>query len=156
MTEPVQAQEYLIETDKVCRYFYWRDMLIILAVGIWVFGIGLVLAVLYVVFLGPWLPRRRAAALRYWLEGSTLRIDQGVYFLQRKAIPLDRVTDVVLTQGPLMRRFGIWGIHVQTAGTGQPMPEGVLYGLQNAAAVRDGLLAARDAVTAREGRGPAA
>lgn len=73
-----------------------------------------------------------------------MRVDQGVFFLKRKAIPLDRVTDIVMAQGPLMRMCGIWGLQVQTAGTGQQTAEAILYGVLDPETVRDQLLAARD------------
>ena len=47
-------------------------------------------------------------------------------------------TDVILVQGPLMRWCGIWGLQVQTAGTGQGMAEATLYGLSDPAGTRDG------------------
>jgi membrane protein YdbS with pleckstrin-like domain len=134
-----------MDRGSVARYFYWFTILGILAVGVWIFGIGLGLAILYAVTFGPWLSRAQAAALRYWLDGFTLRIDCGVFFLKRKSIPLDRVTDVVLNQGPLLRFFNIWRLDIQTAGTGaQGTAEGHLYGIVNPESVRDRLIAARD------------
>lgn len=134
-----------MDRGSVARYFYWSMVLAILAIAIWFFGAGLVLALIYAVTFGPWLSRAQAAAQRYWLEGFTLRIDAGVFFLKRKSIPLDRVTDVVLNQGPLLRFFNIWRLDIQTAGTGtQGTAEGYLYGVLNPESVRDRLIAARD------------
>jgi len=151
MGEPRQCE---IDRRAVTRYFFWQQLLLLCMIGLFSFGIGLIAALIYLLALGRWLPRKQADALRYWLDGSTVRIDQGVFFLKRKAIPLDRVTDVALVQGPLMRRLGIWSLHIQTAGVGNPMAEGVLYGLADPEAIRDQLLAARDA--ARADREPAA
>lgn len=151
MPEP---QEYEIDRVAVARYLFWLQLLVIGLAGLCLFGIGILLAVIFALTLGRWLPKKQAGALRYWLDGSTIRIDQGVFFLKRKAIPLDRVTDVVLSQGPLMRRFGIWALQIQTAGTGHQLAEGVLYGVKDPEAVRDELLAARDAARGRQaGRG---
>ncbi len=136
---------------NVERYYYWSQILAIFLIGVWFFGAGIVLAVLHAFTLGPWLSKRQAEAIRYRLDGATLRIDQGVFFLKRKAIPLDRVTDFVLAQGPLMRWCGIWAINVQTAGTGQTMSEGVLHGLAEPEAIRDALVAARDRAAAARG-----
>lgn len=91
-----------------------------------------------------WAPAWRVSALRYRLEGSTLRIDEGILFRKRKSIPLDRITDLAMVQGPLMRCFGIWAIHVQTAGSTRQLPEGVLHGLADAESARDAIMAARD------------
>jgi putative membrane protein len=146
---PVDDQDgFPIDRNRVATYFFWSQVLAIGVVGLMLFGIGLVLAPLYAVTIGAWLPRDQSRALRYWLEGSTLRVDQGVYFLQQKAIPLERITDFALVQGPLMRHFGIWALRIQTAGMGHPTPEAVLYGLSSPFAVRDALLAAKNRTVA--------
>jgi membrane protein YdbS with pleckstrin-like domain len=137
---------YRIQRDEVARYLFWAPILIILLIGIWFFGAGIVVAIIYSFTIGKWLPQKQAAALQYWLDGSTLRVDQGVYFLKRKAIPLDRVTDVILAQGPLLRHFGLWTLNIQTAGAGgQAVAEAVLLGLESPEEIRDELLKARDA-----------
>lgn len=134
-----------LDRTGVARYFFWSVVLSVFMATVWFFGAGLVLAPIYAVTFGPWLSRAQASALRYWLEGYTLRIDSGVFFLKRKSIPLDRVTDVVLAQGPLMRFFNIWRLDIQTAGTGtHGVAEGYLFGVYNPESVRDRLIAARD------------
>lgn len=146
----MMANDYAIQREKVCRYFYWGHVILISLAGIWFFGIGLVVAIIYAFTIGSWLPRKQSEALRYWLDGATLHVDQGVYFLKRKAIPLDRVTDVMLVQGPFMRWFDIWALHVQTAGMGgNSTAEAVLYGIDRPEQVRDELLTARDGAVAQ-------
>lgn len=139
-------QEFSVQRDNIARYFYYSYTLTILAVGILFFGIGLILAILYYFTLGPWLSKKQTQALKYWLEGTTLRADSGVFFLSRKAVPLDRVTDVVLAQGPLMKWCGIWNLKVQTAGTGNAIPEITLYGLTQPEQIRDLLIKERDRI----------
>jgi membrane protein YdbS with pleckstrin-like domain len=66
-----------------------------------------------------------------------------VFFRRRKAIPTERITDVVLYQGPIMRQyFDIWSLHIQTAGTGSAIPEATLMGLVHPEEARDAILAA--------------
>jgi putative membrane protein len=62
----------------------------------------------------------------------------------RKASPLARITDLALTQGPLLRMLGLWRLDIQTAGTGQQMAEGYLYGLVNPDETRTLLLERRN------------
>jgi len=140
------TNEFAIQRKAVTRYLYWVQILIIIIGGIWFCGAGLVLAILHAFTLGPWLSRKQAEALRYWLDGGALRVDQGVFFLKRKTIPLDRITDVVLVQGPLLKVFGIWELRVQTAGTGQSVPEATLYGVTDPEAVRDVIVMTRDEI----------
>jgi membrane protein YdbS with pleckstrin-like domain len=138
------TNEFSVQRPAVARYLYWMQIVLIVVVGIWFCGAGLALAILHAFTLGPWLSRKQSEALHYWLDGSTLRVDEGVLFLKRKAIPLDRVTDVVLAQGPLMKLCGIWELRVQTAGAGQSVPEATLHGVTDPEAVRDMLMMARD------------
>ena len=144
MTDTQAEHEFEIDRDAVYRYSLVASTLIVLIATVWVFGAGILLAPLWWLLTGPPLHRRQVRALRYWLDGGTLRINQGFIFLQRKAIPLDRVTDIVLAQGPLARHYGVWNMKVQTAGTGQQMPEGTLVGVVDAEAARDLILKRRD------------
>jgi putative membrane protein len=106
------------------------------------FAIGV--AVTYALF-AKWLIEWQVDALQYRIEGRTLRVDSGVFFLKRKGVPLDRITDFALVQGPLMRLLGIWALQVQTAGVGTPTPEATLIAIENPEQVRDELLRRRDA-----------
>ena len=94
-----------------------------------------------------WLCPQQAKNLRYRLDGNVLRAEGGVFFLFRKSIPLERVTDIALVQGPLLRFFGIWAMKVQTAGS--PQAEAVLYGVCEAENVRERILAQRQGIYAR-------
>ena len=95
-------------------------------------------------FFAKWLGERQITALNYRIEGRTLRVDSGVFFLKRTGVPLDRITDFALVQGPLMRLLGIWALQVQTAGVGTPTPEATLIAIENPEKVRDELLRRRD------------
>ena len=146
MADRQPQHEFEIDREAVYQYILISTSLRITVCGLFAFGAGLLLGPLWFLTLGRWVHRRQADALRYWLDGSTLRINKGFIFLQRKSIPLDRVTDFVLVQGPLARACGVWIIKVQTAGTGQQIPEGTLVGVVDTEAARDLLLAKRDEV----------
>ena len=105
---------------------------------------SLVLVAIYYLF-AKWLIEWQIEALQYRIEGRTLRVDSGVFFLKRKGVPLDRITDFALVQGPVMRMLGIWALQVQTAGVGTPTPEATLIAIENPETVRDELLRRRDA-----------
>jgi membrane protein YdbS with pleckstrin-like domain len=83
-------------------------------------------------------------SLEYWIEGTTLRINQGVVVRKFKSIPLDRVTDIELVQGPLMRACGIWSLRIQTAGSVQQSPEGTIWAACDPESVRDTIVTTRD------------
>ena len=90
------------------------------------------------------LSRLSVGSLEYWIEGTTLRINQGIIVRKCKSIPLDRITDIQLVQYPLMRLFGIWNLHIQTAGSTHREPEGSILGPCDPEAVRDTIMAMRD------------
>ena len=67
----------------------------------------------------------------------------------RKSIPLERITDIALMQGPLLRYFGIWVMNIQTAGSAQC--EATLYGVREPEKVRLLILSHRQDVYLQDG-----
>jgi putative membrane protein len=144
MAEPIQI--FRIQQPQVARYFYWSTVLCLGIIGLLLWIVGVVGALVYAFTFGPWLSRKQAEVLVYQLYDSYLFVHQGVFFIKRKTIPLDRITDIVLNQGPLLRYFGLWRLDIQTAGSGQQKAEACLYGLTDPEQARTTILAARDAI----------
>ena len=134
-------KEIDIDRDKILTYQWWGNSLIC-ALLVPVFGIGLILAAITVPLL-VWYYPRWVTALRYCLDDRSLRVEQGLLFRSRKTIPLDKITDLELVQGPLLRALDMWKIKVQTASTGSQMPEATLIGVINPDQVREEILAIR-------------
>jgi membrane protein YdbS with pleckstrin-like domain len=122
----------------VYQSLYWGGTLLAAC------GLGIVVALVHYFAFGLWLCPQQANNLRYRLEGTTLRVDGGVFFLVRKSIPLERITDIALVQGPLLRYFGIWAMRIQTAGSAQC--EATLYGVRNPEEVRESILSQRQRI----------
>ena len=144
---PMQEIEFEIDRNAVEKYFLARDSLILLVCFGWYFGLGILLAWLHYYKknkFSRWYCPIRVSNLHYRLEGSLLRADGGVFFLFRKSIPLERITDVALVQGPLLRYFGIWAMNIQTAGSAQC--EATLYGVRNPEEVRELILSQRQRI----------
>ena len=82
------------------------------------------------------------------LTAQALEIRVGVFFRKEATIPLNRITDVRLHDGPVMRHYGLRGLKVETAGSGgqYASSEGNLIGVIDAAAFRDAVLAQRQRV----------
>jgi uncharacterized membrane protein YdbT with pleckstrin-like domain len=100
---------------------------------------------------GRWWAQEYLNTLEYRLDAGTLHVSYGVFFRRRKAIPTERITDVVVYQGPVMRQFfEIWLLRIQTAGTGSAMPEATLMGLVHLEEARDAILAARNGRSGRQ------
>ena len=145
----MQEIEFEIDRDAVEKYFRALDSITLFLLGFCTLGLGFILAYLhyykkYPKFSRWFYTQQRANNLRYWLDGNTLRVDSGVFFLIRKSIPLERITDIALVQGPLLRYFGIWVMQVQTAGSAQC--EATLYGVREPEKIRELILSHRQSV----------
>ncbi len=94
--------------------------------------------------------RRWAESVEYRLEQDGLSVSScfvlwGVMLHRQQAsIPLAKITDLKLVQGPLLNMMDIWVLHVQTAGSGMRRPETRLYALDNPQDVRDRILRAAE------------
>ena len=82
------------------------------------------------------------------LTTNALEIRMGVFFRKESTIPLNRITDLRLHDGPVMRHYGLRGLKVETAGaSGQDSgSEGNLIGVIDAESFRNAVLAQRQLV----------
>ncbi len=110
-----------------------------------------------------------AASFWYWAEylrrvsakltTNALEIRIGVFFRKESTIPLNRITDVRLHDGPVMRHYGLRGLKVETSGASglDSGSEGNLIGVIDAEAFRNAVLAQRQfVIDAESGRASAA
>jgi putative membrane protein len=105
-----------------------------------------------------WYYNKFYATLEVVLTSRELQVSRGVLIRQEKSIPLEKVTDLALVQGPIMRRMGIKGLQVETAGQSST-PGGALVkliGILDTDGFRDDALDQRDKVTDRPDAEPAA
>ena len=112
---------------------------------------GILLIPFWLLFSLWYLPEhhRRLSAR---LTARAVEIRKGVFFRKESTIPLNRITDVRLHDGPLMRHYGIRGLRVETAGqSGQnASSEGDLVGVIDAVEFRDAILRQREAALGGE------
>ncbi len=102
-------------------------------------------------FIGPWWVRRHFAALGCVLTERSVVVRKGVFFRKEVTIPLDKIQDVSLRDGPILRRFGLVSLRIETAGqstTATGTSEADLVGLTDARDFREQTLALRDRITA--------
>lgn len=107
-------------------------------------------------FLGMPFHRRQYQALSAVLTRRSLKIEGGVLVRVQKSVPLDKITDLALNEGPILRHFGLCSLKVETAGGGQGTGTGqaALVGVKDAIAFRDRVLAQRDAIVFGDADGP--
>ncbi len=120
---------------------YWRvlasPVMVVTIVGIPFVPVWLI----YSLWFGPKYFDGHSARL----SAQALELRKGVFTRSESTIPLNRITDLRLYQGPLMRRFGLHGLKVETAEQSgqQASSEGNLLGVVDAAAFRNAILRQR-------------
>lgn len=106
----------------------WLVPIVLLTWGIVALAVALpVLAA--VVFVVYWIPRYYESIV-YRLTVTEITWQRGVWFRQTGIVPYNRITNVDIVQGPLMRFFAFSAVRVQTAGySAQARAEIVLNGI---------------------------
>ena len=92
-------------------------------------------------------------ALECYLTSRSLVYRRGIFWKTEKTIPLTRIQDLGMMQGPLMRGFGIHRLKIETAGQSAPggTGEAVLIGVVGALEFRDRVLGLRDSLDVNTG-----
>ena len=95
-----------------------------------------------------WYYRRYYENLRVVLTTRDLKVHRGILTREEKSIPLEKITDLRVYQGPLMRRMGLKGLAVETAGqTSQTGALVSVVGIEDTDAFRDAALNQRDRIS---------
>ncbi len=126
--DPAVKAYWMISTTIIC---------VVSCVGI------LLLPIVWI--YGPSLIGRYLERLSCCLTTRTLELRKGVINRTESTIPLEKITDLQMFQGPIMRHFGLHGFKVETAG--QSSPAGSLLsvvGIVDAPAFRRAVLEQRD------------
>ncbi len=89
---------------------------------------------------------------RYGVGPSEIVIESGILNRQRRLIPIDRVQDIAIEQGPIARIFGTAKVRIETGGSASDEGELDSIGLADAQAMRDAIRGrgAQDAEAAPE------
>jgi len=91
---------------------------------------------------------RILAAMSAQLLTQKLVVKRGIFFKEEKSIPLEKITDVGLSQGPIMRMFGLYRLSFETAGQSGHGALVSLLGVENASDFREAILEQKDNLTA--------
>lgn len=73
-----------------------------------------------------------------------LVVKKGIFVKTEKSIPLEKITDVGMVQGPLMRMFGICKLDFETAGQSGAGALVSLLGINDAEEFRESILKQKD------------
>ncbi|WP_294324572.1 PH domain-containing protein [uncultured Sphingomonas sp.] len=126
---------------RIYLFCYCTAVIAATVVGILVLPIWLV--------IGPYWVKRYHAALRCEVTDRNVVIGKGLLFRRELTIPLDKIQDISIREGPLLSAFGLLQLRIETAGqsssTGSKS-DADLVGLLDARALRDRILDQRDAL----------
>lgn len=112
----VIAMFYMIGCAGLVFLVYWFDGPIIFVI----LSVLITLLVFCVDYF--FLPYLRYKSIRYEVHPTYLEILKGVFFRKREIIPIERVQQVSIEDGPLSRRYHVQIVEIQTAGTGHQVP----------------------------------
>jgi len=121
--------------------------------------IALIGSIVGIVFLplwalmGPWYARKTIAHLDCVLTERALIVKKGFLIRRERTIPLDKIQDLALKEGPLLRRLGLSTLRIETAGQNNASGgEADLTGLVDVYGFRDRVLEQRDRLVEGAGR----
>ena len=125
-----------VEIDpKANRYLFWTVMWV---TAVTVVGIPFmpIIAIIYWAWYAP--KYREFHTLE--LTETGIESKRGVVFRSQTNVPLDRITDVSVHQGPLMRNFGVYKVTIESAGQTQMQGAASIIGVTEPYAFRDAVL----------------
>ena len=147
MSERRVANEISAEIDdKVKQYLFWTVMWVsaVTVVGI------LVIPIIVIIYWVWYAPRYREFHTLE-LDGVNVKSKRGVVFRSETNVPLERITDVSVHQGPLMRNFGVYKVSVESAGQTQLQGAATIIGVVDPYVFRDAVLENVEMVKQRSG-----
>ncbi|MFT5081725.1 MAG: putative membrane protein [Planctomycetota bacterium] len=138
---------------RLKRYFMLQALFVQL-----VTFFGIILIPFWAFLIGPTVHRRQYEALECELTDRSLNFRQGFLFRVQKNVPLDKITDLALNEGPILRYLGLCSLTIETAGggAGTAMGQAALVGIMGPVEFRNAVIRQRDLVVSGQGRAPAA
>lgn len=142
MADPVILLEAEFD-PKVKSYWIWQPVLALILIIVTI-PIAIVYMIVARFFIDRYLENLRCA-----LTERTLDIKKGILNKTESTIPLEKITDLQLFQGPVMRFFGLHGFKVETAGQSSPTGGSLvnIVGIVDTKAFRKAVLEQRDRVS---------
>lgn len=138
-TQTIQKAQF---DPKVCTYWLLSGAL---AISCTIVGIPLLLL---------WFPIGLVVTKAYLermeckLTDNALKVKKGILTRVEKTIPLEKITDMGMVQGPIMRAFELHTLTVETAGQSGVGSLVSLTGITDAKAFREAVLRQRDSMAA--------
>ncbi len=119
---------------------YWLLSLLLVS-SITIVGIPFLIISIPLFFL---ISGKILAAMSAVVTERKLVVKRGVFNKEEKSIPLEKITDVAMVQGPLMRLFNLYRLSFETAGQSAQGALVSLIGINDANAFRETILSQKD------------
>ncbi|WOI37533.1 PH domain-containing protein [Alteromonas sp. CI.11.F.A3] len=119
---------------------YWLVSLLLFSTLI-VIGIPLLVISIPLFYL---VSSKMIAAMSAIITERKLVVKRGIFNKEEKTIPLEKITDVAMTQGPLMRVFDLYRLSFETAGQSAQGALVSLIGIEDAINFRETILSQKD------------
>ncbi|MDP6856464.1 MAG: PH domain-containing protein [Candidatus Thalassarchaeaceae archaeon] len=129
-----------VEFDPKVKVYWWLGAML----GMISTLIGIPLAFLWLI-IGMPIHQKQFEGLGCSLTDRSLNIRMGWMFKKQQNIPLDKLTDVSIHEGPILNAFGVVRMHFETAGSAPFILTGVKGGPQ----FRDLILKQRDSLSSQ-------
>lgn len=126
---------------RVCTYWLSSGALVL---SLTIVGIPLLLLYLPI---GYFITRRYLDRMECLLTAKALKVKKGILVRVEKTIPLEKITDMGMVQGPVMRFFDLHTLTVETAGQSGEGALVSLTGIEDAKSFREAVLNQRDAIS---------
>lgn len=107
--------------------------------------IGIPLLILWFA-IGNYLTGRYLSYMRCTLTTRSLQFSKGMFVRVEKTVPLDKITDIGLVHGPIMRYLGLRALSIETAGQSGPGALVRVTGIVDTEDFRQAVLSQRDKV----------
>jgi putative membrane protein len=110
MTDHPVLREAAFDRAAIKKYYLWQPTIILACTVVMIPAIPIVLIVTMLV-MDKYLDR-----LSCTLTERTLEIKKGLLNRVESTVPLEKITDLQMFQGPIMRWLGLQGFKLETAG----------------------------------------
>ena len=121
---------------------YW----LVLGLIICFFGVVTILALPLIIPIVLFACNKYLKALSVELFERKLSVKKGVFVKVEKSVPLEKITDISMVQGPLMRAFGLYRLNFETAGQSGDGALVTVIGIIDAEQFRERVLQQKDAI----------
>lgn len=133
-------REAVLDRSAIKKYYLWQPTIIMACTVVLIPMIPVVLIITLLV-MDKYLDR-----LSCTLTERTLEIKKGLLNRVESTVPLEKITDLQMFQGPIMRMLGLQGFKLETAGQSAGPGASLvnMIGIVDTPAFRSAVLAQRD------------